>query len=78
MWGPYRTAALNGAHYFFTIVDDNSRCTWTYLVRTKDQILSILRAFFAYIGNQFNAKPKILRSDNGTEIVNKECLAYLK
>ncbi|GJT34972.1 retrovirus-related pol polyprotein from transposon TNT 1-94 [Tanacetum coccineum] len=32
----------------------------------------------AYIGNYFDAKPKFLRSDNGTEIVNSECLAYLR
>ncbi|GJZ10789.1 retrovirus-related pol polyprotein from transposon TNT 1-94, partial [Tanacetum coccineum] len=35
--GPYKAPALNGAHYFFTIVDDFSRCTWTYLLHTKDQ-----------------------------------------
>nr|GEW43748.1 hypothetical protein [Tanacetum cinerariifolium] len=78
LWGTYKTSALNGARYFFTIVDDNSRCAWTYLVHTKDQVLSILYYFLAYIGNHFNAKLKFLRSDNGTEIVNKECLAYLK
>ncbi|GJT45205.1 retrovirus-related pol polyprotein from transposon TNT 1-94 [Tanacetum coccineum] len=32
LWGSYRTPALNGAHYFYTIVDDKSRFTWTYLV----------------------------------------------
>ncbi|GJT91593.1 retrovirus-related pol polyprotein from transposon TNT 1-94 [Tanacetum coccineum] len=32
----------------------------------------------AYIANHFNAKPKFIRSDNGTEIVNGECLAYLR
>ncbi|GJS20261.1 retrovirus-related pol polyprotein from transposon TNT 1-94 [Tanacetum coccineum] len=32
----------------------------------------------AYIANHFNAKPKFIRPDNGTEIVNGECLAYLR
>nr|GEW70501.1 hypothetical protein [Tanacetum cinerariifolium] len=32
----------------------------------------------AYIANHFNAKPKFLISDNGTEIVNGDCLAYLR
>ncbi|GJZ54689.1 retrovirus-related pol polyprotein from transposon TNT 1-94, partial [Tanacetum coccineum] len=36
----------------------------------NDQVLSILSNFLAYIGNYFDAKPKFLRSDNGTEIVN--------
>ena len=78
LWGPYKSPALNGAHYFFTIVDDFSRCTWTYLIHTKDQVLSILIDFISYIENHFKAKPKFLRSDNGTEIVNKDCLAYLR
>ncbi|GJU47774.1 retrovirus-related pol polyprotein from transposon TNT 1-94 [Tanacetum coccineum] len=34
--------------------------------------------FLAYIGKHFNAKPKFLISDNGTELVNDECLAYLR
>nr|GEX43216.1 hypothetical protein [Tanacetum cinerariifolium] len=78
VWGPYKVPALNGAHYFFTIVDDFSRCTWTYLLHTKDQVLSMLCNFMAYIANHFNAKPKFLRSDNETEIINGDCLAYLR
>ncbi|GKA24642.1 retrovirus-related pol polyprotein from transposon TNT 1-94 [Tanacetum coccineum] len=41
-------------------------------------VLSILSDFMAYIANHFKAKPKFLRSDNGTEIVNNDCLAYLR
>ena len=78
LWGPYKSPALNGAHYFFTIVDDFSRCTWTYLIHTKDQNFTILIDFISYIENHFKAKPKFLRSDNCTEIVNKDCLAYLR
>ena len=70
LWGPYKAPALNGAHYFFTIVDDKSRATWTYLVHSKEQILTILTNFLQYIWNHFKAKPKFHRSDNGTEIVN--------
>nr|GEV75931.1 cysteine-rich RLK (receptor-like protein kinase) 8 [Tanacetum cinerariifolium] len=63
-----KKGALNRAHYFFTIVDDFSRRTWTYLLHTKDQVLSILSNFLAYVENNFRAKPKFLRSDNGTKI----------
>nr|GEV34771.1 Gag-Pol polyprotein [Tanacetum cinerariifolium] len=34
--------------------------------------------YISYIANHFNAKPKFLRSNNGTEIVNGDCLAYLR
>ncbi|GKB73377.1 NSP-interacting kinase 1-like protein, partial [Tanacetum coccineum] len=75
LWGPYKVSALNGANYFLTIVDDNTRCTWTYLVHTKDQIHDILSCFFSYIKNHYNGKPMFIRSENGTKIVNKACLA---
>lgn len=46
LWGPYKYPALNGTHYFFTIVDDYTRGTWTYLLHSKDQVLVILTSFF--------------------------------
>nr|GEU42808.1 hypothetical protein [Tanacetum cinerariifolium] len=42
LFGPYKQAAFNGAHYLFIIVDDNIRATWTYLVHSKEQIPSLL------------------------------------
>lgn len=73
LWDPYKQSTLNGAHYFFTIVDDNTRATWTYLVHSKEQIPSLSVSFFAYVENHFQKQPKIVRSDNGIEIVNKAC-----
>ncbi|GKA82392.1 RNA-directed DNA polymerase, eukaryota, reverse transcriptase zinc-binding domain protein [Tanacetum coccineum] len=72
---PYKKPALNGAHYFFTIMDDYTRATWTYLVHAKSQIPALISSFLAYIETHFQAKPKFIRSDNGTEIVNSECSA---
>nr|GEV60658.1 hypothetical protein [Tanacetum cinerariifolium] len=40
--GPYKHAAQNGAHYFFTIVDDHTRATWTYLIHSKGHIHDLL------------------------------------
>ncbi|GJW99363.1 retrovirus-related pol polyprotein from transposon TNT 1-94 [Tanacetum coccineum] len=70
LWGPYKKPALNGTHYFFTIVDDHTRATWTYLVHAKSQISIVISSFLAYIETHFQAKPKCIRSDNRTEIVN--------
>nr|GEU33498.1 retrovirus-related Pol polyprotein from transposon TNT 1-94 [Tanacetum cinerariifolium] len=73
LWGPYKQSALNGAHYFFTIVDDHTRATWTYLVHTKNQIPVVITSFLAYVEIHFQTKPKFIRSDNRTKIVNSEC-----
>ncbi|GJV94594.1 zf-CCHC domain-containing protein [Tanacetum coccineum] len=46
LWGPYKIPALNGAHYFYTIVDDKSMATWTYLVHkvVNHKVLELLRS----------------------------------
>lgn len=66
LWGKYKTPSC-GATYFLTIVDDFSRAFWVYLLFDKTEVFSMIRSFFAMIGRQFDAKVKIVRSDNGTE-----------
>ncbi|GKA03611.1 retrovirus-related pol polyprotein from transposon TNT 1-94, partial [Tanacetum coccineum] len=78
LWGPYKQSALNGAHYFFTIMDDKIRATWTYLIHSKDQIPALLVTFLAYIDNHLKAKTKFIRTDNGTEVINRSCTALFK
>lgn len=41
-WGPYRQQTYNGFHYFLTIVDDHTKCTWTYLMPLKSHAFSLL------------------------------------
>ncbi|GJY56807.1 retrovirus-related pol polyprotein from transposon TNT 1-94 [Tanacetum coccineum] len=75
---PYKHAALNGAHYFLIIVDDNTRATLTYLVHSKEQVLKLLVSFFASVSTHLQSQPKIVRSDNGTEIVNATCAYFFQ
>ncbi|XP_074302539.1 uncharacterized protein LOC141634162 [Silene latifolia] len=73
LWGPYKVQTLSGASYFLTVVDDHTRVTWTFLMKFKTQVASILSTFFAQVENQFNKTVKMVRSDNGTEIFQEEC-----
>ncbi|GKB17314.1 putative RNA-directed DNA polymerase [Tanacetum coccineum] len=72
LWGPYRVSSIEGFKYFLTIVDDYSRAVWTYLLKTKDEVFDCFVNFIKLIHNQFNATIKTIRSDNGTEFVNKK------
>ncbi|GJY38141.1 putative RNA-directed DNA polymerase [Tanacetum coccineum] len=72
LWGPYRVSSKEGFKYFLTIVDDYSRAVWTYLLKTKDEVFDCFINFVKLIHNQFDAKIKNVRSDNGTEFVNKK------
>ena len=75
--GPYRVRALDGASYFLTILDDNSRVTWTFLLHNKLQVEKIIKDFLAMVETQFQMKVKRVRSDNGTEVVKDLAKDYL-
>ena len=73
VWGPDRVETYDGMRYFFTIVDDYSRWTWTFLMRLKYDVVSLLKQFVAEIETQFDKRIKRIRSDNGTEFFNTNC-----
>lgn len=54
------------------MVDDFSR-TWTFLLKKKSNVSNILKQFYNIVSNQFKKIIKIVRTNNGTEFVNKSC-----
>lgn len=77
LWGKYNTKSHNGSHYFLTIVDDYTRAVWVYLLKEKSETASHLINFCKMVKTQFEAKVKIMRSDNGTEFVNSQVQNFL-
>ena len=53
--------------YFVTFIDEKSKYTWITLIQTKDRVLEAFKNFQTYVTNQYDAKIKIFRSDNGGE-----------
>ena len=41
VWGPSRTESTLGFRYFVTFIDDHSRCTWLFLMKTRAELFSI-------------------------------------
>ena len=64
VWDPSRSTSTLGFHYFVTLINDYSRCTWLFLMKTRAVLLSIFKKFHAKIRTQFNTSIRILRSDN--------------
>lgn len=62
LWGPYRFKTYDNCHMFLTLVEDNSRTTWVYLLSDKASVSTILKHFVAYIQTQFHTTLKVLRS----------------
>ena len=75
--GPMQANSLGGNKYFVTFIDDKSRFTAVYFMKTKDQVLDKFKEYEAMVTNITGKKIKILRSDNGGEYTSKEFVNYL-
>ena len=53
-----------GAQYFVTFIDDYNRKLWAYVLKTKDQVLSIFKEFQARIERESGKKLKVVRTNN--------------
>jgi len=48
-----------------------------YLLKSKSEVFSCFKSFHAMVCTQFDSNIKILRSDNGTEYIDKSFRAFL-
>lgn len=78
VWGPSPIPTSSGHRWFVIFVDDCTRMTWLYQLKTKDEVFPVFQAFHAMVQTQFSSKIKILRSDNGGEFINKRFQAYFQ
>ena len=69
--------SVSGMKYFVTFIDCHSRMTWVYLMKHKDEVFQCFKVFYALVQTQFNVKIQALRSDNGTEYVNKAIGSFM-
>jgi IS30 family transposase len=58
--------------YDHVIIDDYSHFTWVFFLQDKSETQEVLNKFLKKIQNEFDAKVKIIRSDNGTEFKNTQ------
>jgi transposase InsO family protein len=78
VWGPAPVNSYDGYRYFVLFIDDFSRTTWIYLLKTKSEVFLCFTNFFHMVQTQYNGKLKIFRSDNGTEFINKNFHDFFK
>ncbi|GKB01164.1 retrovirus-related pol polyprotein from transposon TNT 1-94 [Tanacetum coccineum] len=64
--------------YILVIVDDYSRYTWTLFLRSKDETPEVLKDFLTMIQRNLQAQVISVRTDRGTEFLNKTLHAYFK
>ncbi|GJU18268.1 retrovirus-related pol polyprotein from transposon TNT 1-94 [Tanacetum coccineum] len=74
--GPMLVQTINGKKYILVIVDDYSRFTWVKFLRSKDETPEVVIKFLKQIQVGLNKTVRNIRTDNGTEFVNKDLTDY--
>lgn len=72
VWGPSHVNSTLGFSYFFTFIDDFSRCTWLFLMKSGSELFSVFQTFTAEIKSQFGVPIRALRSDNAPEYFSSQ------
>jgi transposase InsO family protein len=77
LFGPVAYISIGGNKYGLVIVDDYSRFTWVFFLQDKNETQEVLKKFLRSALNEFDAKVKKIRSENGTEFKNTQVDDFL-
>src|ERR1043166_125628 len=70
LFDPVNVQSLRGSKYTLVIVDEYSRYTWTFFLRSKSDAAEEIINFIKRMENLNSIRVKELRSDHGTEFKN--------
>lgn len=76
--GPLPVNSLGDKRYILTFLDDHSRKVFVYFLKRKSEVSEHTKNFIKLVETQTGDKVKVLRSDNGTEYVNRDLEGFLK
>ena len=80
VWGPAPRPSLTGGKYYMVFVDDYTRASWTYILKSRKEVLSRVQHFLLEIITQYETIVKVLHTDNALEFTQKAieelCLAH--
>jgi transposase InsO family protein len=77
LFGPVAYISIGGNKYGLVIIDDYSHFTWVFFLQDKSESQKVLKKFLRRAQNEFDAKVKKIRSDNGTEFKNTQVEDFL-
>jgi transposase InsO family protein len=77
LFGPIVYISIGGNKYGLVIVDDYSCFTWVFFLQDKSETQEVLKKFLRRAQNEFDAKVKKIRSDNGTKFKNTQVEDFL-
>jgi transposase InsO family protein len=72
------SSSISGYVYHVSFIDDYSRKTWIYFLKTKIEVFNKFKEYKALIENLSERKINRLRSDNGGEYTSKYFMNFCK
>ncbi|GKB99404.1 retrovirus-related pol polyprotein from transposon TNT 1-94 [Tanacetum coccineum] len=69
--GPIRVKSINEKRYMLVVVDDYSRYTWLFFLRSKDEASEVIISFIKKTQVNLQLQVQLVRTDNGTEFKSK-------
>jgi len=78
LWGKSPVESKGGKNYMDTYIDDKTRLTHVYFLRTKDEQPNAYKGYEAWEENHMGVKIKVLNTDRGGEYLGGDFIAYLK
>lgn len=76
--GKMEVQSVGGAKYFLLFKDDYSGYRTVFFMKEKSEVADHLKFFVKNIKKENGVEIKVLRSDNGTEYINKEVESFLR
>ena len=67
IWGPSPVTSIGRSQYFVIFIDDYSRYSWIFPMKSHFEILPIYSNFAKMVETQFSKRIKTFRSDNALE-----------
>ena len=73
-----QATSLSEYVYYVSFIDDYFHKTWIYFLKKKDEVFEKLKELKDLIGNLYEKRIKILRSNHGGEFTSSEFNEYCK
>ena len=67
VWGPCPIPSISGCTWFVIFVDDCTRVTWLYLLKSKLEVSQVVLQFCEMITTQFRVEVKCFHLENGKD-----------